>query len=107
MDFAKLPQALNCQRLELAREYEFGALFADCDVGAEPPLGQLFGLPVYLDAELMHYPRISFNAGTLREVMELDCEDFLRLTTPCILQQGFMPSRFQRHEHPRQGPLPH
>ncbi|MCD8547168.1 MAG: YbaK/EbsC family protein [Aeromonadaceae bacterium] len=107
VDFAALAQALDCQQLTLAREYEFAPLFTDCEPGGEPPLGQLFGLPVYLDAQLLHYPRISFNAGTLREVMELDCQDYLRLTTPCILSEGFMPSRLQRHEHPRLGPLPH
>lgn len=108
VDFAGLTQALHCQRLELAMEYEFESLFAECEVGAEPPLGPLFGLPVYLDAELTHYPRISFNAGTLREVIEMDCQDFLRLVKPHILHQGFVPGRQAiRHQHPRSGPLPH
>jgi Ala-tRNA(Pro) deacylase len=72
-------------RIELAREEEFAGRFADCEVGAEPPLGNLYGMPVYVDLSLREDPEIVFNAGTHNEAIRMRYADFERLVRPAAL----------------------
>jgi len=39
------------------------------ELGAMPPFGSLFGLPVYVDSRLHGEDTITFNAGTHRDVI--------------------------------------
>ena len=80
VDLEKVRQAVGGQQARLAREEEFAALFPDCEVGAMPPFGNLYGLPVYVDRSLTADPEIVFNAGTHRETMTVAYADFERLT---------------------------
>jgi Ala-tRNA(Pro) deacylase len=61
------------------------ALFPDCEVGAMPPFGNLFGLPVWVDDVLTKQQAITFNAGTHREAVHLAYADFARLVQPNVL----------------------
>ena len=63
----------------LADEPEIAELFPDCEVGAEPPFGQLYGLPVYLSPDLADDAFITFNAGTHHEAVRMRYDDFVRL----------------------------
>src|SRR5262249_25890935 len=47
-------------RLELAREPDFAGRFADCEPGAMPPFGDLWGMPVIADAHLARQDWIAF-----------------------------------------------
>jgi Ala-tRNA(Pro) deacylase len=68
----------------LAAEGEFAEQFADCEVGAEPPFGNLYGIPVYVDESLRGDPEIVFNAGTHGEAIRMRYEDFERLVHPSV-----------------------
>ena len=71
--------------VRLAREDEFRMRFPDCEVGAMPPFGNLYGMAVYVDETLTRDTEIAFNAGSHRELIRLSYEDFDRLVQPTIL----------------------
>lgn len=71
--------------LRLATEEEFRGAFPDCEVGAMPPFGNLYGMPVYVAASLVDEPEIAFNAGTHSEVIKLAYEDFEQLVQPIVI----------------------
>jgi Ala-tRNA(Pro) deacylase len=68
----------------LATEQEFIGLFPDCELGAMPPLGELYGLPVYVDQTLEADEEIVFNAGTHRDAIRMKYADFKRLAKPTV-----------------------
>jgi Ala-tRNA(Pro) deacylase len=70
--------------VELAREADFVHLFPGCELGAEPPLGNVYDLPVYVDASLRKDPEIIFNAGTHTEAIRMSYADFERLVRPVV-----------------------
>lgn len=69
----------------LASEREFKDRFPDCEVGAMPPFGNLYGVPVYADALLARDKEIAFNAGSHLELIKLAYSDFERLVQPTML----------------------
>lgn len=72
------------QQVRLAREDEFASLFPGCELGAEPPFGNLYDLPVYVDDALARDPEIVFNAGTHTETIRMRYSDFARLVRPVV-----------------------
>ncbi len=82
IDIPKLKAALGAREVRLAREQEFAASFPDCEVGAMPPFGNLYQVPVIVDRSMIDDPKIVFNAGTHRETMAVAYEDFERLVAP-------------------------
>ncbi|MBI1738549.1 MAG: YbaK/EbsC family protein [Acidobacteria bacterium] len=68
----------------LASEQEFISLFPDCELGAMPPFGQLYKLPVYVDRALEGDEEIVFNAGTHRDAIRMKYADFKRLASPQV-----------------------
>jgi len=59
-------------------------LFPDCETGAMPPFGNLYGLDVYVDEHLAEDDLIAFTAGTHHEIVRVDYSDFERLVTPTL-----------------------
>jgi len=80
-----LREMMLCEKAELASESEFQTAFPDCEVGAMPPFGNLYGLPVYLAKSLAEEKEIAFNAGTHRETIEMPFEDYANLVNPTVL----------------------
>ncbi|HVJ06246.1 MAG TPA: YbaK/EbsC family protein [Candidatus Saccharimonadales bacterium] len=80
--FAKIT---NSEDVSLASEREFKDRFPDCEVGAMPPFGNLYGLPVYADSSLARDKEIAFNAGSHLELIQLAYSDFERLVQPIIV----------------------
>lgn len=83
VDLRKLEDLLGAQ-VQLAREEEFAPLFAGCELGAEPPFGVLYGLPLYADESLREDEEIVFNAGTHTEAIRMRYRDFERLARPTV-----------------------
>ncbi|HEQ60286.1 MAG TPA: YbaK/EbsC family protein, partial [Firmicutes bacterium] len=85
LDLSALQQTLGSEEHpRLAGEKEFGELFPDCELGAEPPLGNLYGLPVVVAQSLAEDEEIAFNAGTHREMIKMAYADFARLVQPKV-----------------------
>lgn len=89
LDFAALARATGRGKLELAAEKEVRQLFADCDAGAMPPFGNLYDLPLYLDACFPRAPEIFFQGGNHREVVRMAYADYERLARPMVGQLCF------------------
>jgi len=85
VDLPEARLALGSNQVRLATEDELGKLFPDCELGAMPPFGPLYRMPVYLDSSLTGEERIAFNAGTHREVLHLKMADFRRLVQPAVV----------------------
>jgi Ala-tRNA(Pro) deacylase len=86
VDLHRVRQSLGATTVRLAREEEFARLFPDCDLGAMPPFGNLYGIPVYVDRTLTRDPKIVFNAGSHRETVTLAYADFARLVQPEVIE---------------------
>jgi Ala-tRNA(Pro) deacylase len=84
VDLDALKQAAGAQRAELATEQEFQYMFPECETGAMPPFGNLYGMAVYADSSLAEDEEIAFNAGSHVEVIRMSYEDFERLVQPKI-----------------------
>jgi len=85
VDLAFLKTATGAKNVELATESEFKERFPDCEVGAMPPFGNLYGMPVYAEQSLSNDKEIAFNAGSHRELVRLAWEDFEKLVQPKLL----------------------
>ncbi len=85
VDIDKVKSQLGGQDVRLAREEEFAGIFPDCEVGAMPPFGSLYSVPVCVDESLTGSREITFPAGSHRESMRIKFEDFQRLEQPRTL----------------------
>lgn len=81
-----LKKEIGCRTLGLATESEFQDSFPTCETGAMPPFGNIFGVPVYCDANLEHNRDIEFNAGSHDETIRMAFSDYKRLVNPKIVE---------------------
>jgi Ala-tRNA(Pro) deacylase len=72
-------------RVRFASEAELKDLFPDCEIGAMPPFGNLYGMEVYVAPSLAAEAQLTFNAGTHTEVIQMAYQDFERLVQPKVL----------------------
>jgi len=86
VDMDRLKALTGCRCVEIAFEKEFQNAFPDCDLGAMPPFGNLYDMPVYADASLAEHEEITFSAGTHRELIRMHWEDMLRIVNPTIAE---------------------
>jgi Ala-tRNA(Pro) deacylase len=86
VDLVRVRSALGAKMARLAREDEFANEFPDCEAGAMPPFGNLYGLPVYIDRALVEEPRLVFNACSHRETLALPTDDYRRLAAPAVIE---------------------
>jgi Ala-tRNA(Pro) deacylase len=84
LDFPQVRKLLGAKEAALAKEEEFGDIFPDCALGAMPPFGNLYDLPVYVDQALAGEEDIIFRIGTHRETMKVAYADFARLVKPTV-----------------------
>jgi Ala-tRNA(Pro) deacylase len=86
VDFRALKTALGANEVVLAHEHQFAHVFPDCEVGAMPPFGNLYNLPVFVDESLAEDAEIAFNAGSHRELLRLAYRDFANLVKPRLVK---------------------
>jgi len=84
VDLDKLKRLLDADLIQLATEEEFKNAFPECELGAMPPLGNIYHMEVWMDEIFRAYPTISFNAGTHAETVEMSLADFERLVQPGV-----------------------
>ena len=84
VDLEKAGKVLGAEQARLAQEEEFEGAFPDCEVGAMPPFGNLYGLPVYVEEALAEDETIFFRAGTHTDTMSVGYADFERLVEPTV-----------------------
>jgi Ala-tRNA(Pro) deacylase len=86
VDTYALKQALGAQAVRLAAELEFERCFPDCETGAMPPFGNLYGMRVFVEHDLTNNREIAFNAGSHSTLMRLAYKDFDELVRPTVLK---------------------
>lgn len=86
--------SIGARHARLATEDEFIARFPECEIGAMPPFGNLFGLKVYVDPALAQDELIYFNAGNHAQTVHMKYKDFARLVQPEIARLSGVPSKF-------------
>lgn len=91
-DLNKVLAVLGTKDIRLAYEAEFAATFPDCEVGAMPPFGNLYGIPVYVDKSLAEQQTMVFPVGTYTDTMSLKYADFERLAHPKVMTFAQTPS---------------
>ncbi|MHC4471000.1 MAG: aminoacyl-tRNA deacylase [Planctomycetota bacterium] len=86
VDIVSLRVALGVESVVLADEKEFGPLFPDCDLGAMPPFGNLYGIKVYVAESLAEDAEIAFNACSHTQLIRMSYADFEKLVQPVVLK---------------------
>jgi len=86
VDLDRVATVLGVQEARLAQEDEFAGRFPDCEVGAMPPFGNLYDLPLYVDRSLAEDETIVFDSGTHTDTMSMKYADFARLAKPIVAE---------------------
>jgi Ala-tRNA(Pro) deacylase len=86
VDLRLLKEATESKTAVMAYEDEFRDLFPECETGAMPPFGNLYGIPVFAEESLARDKEIVFNAGTHRDLIRMAWEDFEKLVEPKVIK---------------------
>ena len=89
IDLGALKSRLGAKHVELALEKEIGELFDDCELGAEPPFGNLYDLPVIMDKALEKDDHITFQAGSHDQAIRMSMDDYRKLVKPKVLEFSY------------------
>ena len=84
VDLDRAAAVLGAKEARLAQEEKFADRFPDCEVGAMPPFGNLYDLPLYVNRSLAEDKTIVFEAGTHTDTMSMKFADFERLAKPTV-----------------------
>jgi Ala-tRNA(Pro) deacylase len=82
VSFDHLKDTLGMKEVRLAYEQEFMDKFPDCEVGAMPPFGNIYGMEVYVAESLAEEEEIAFNACSHTELIKMKFSDFEKLVKP-------------------------
>lgn len=88
IDLETLRDQLQANDVQLADENEMTELFTDCELGAEPPIGRLFGMPTLMDESLFADDRVTFQAGTHTDSVTMTLADYRRVAKPEVAYFG-------------------
>lgn len=91
--YDRLRDYLGTQDVVLAAEEETRSLFPDCEEGAEPPFGALYGIRTIMDKALEEDDHIIFQAGSHGRAIHMRMEDYLTLAKPEIADFAYHPER--------------
>ncbi len=85
LDLQRASEVLGNNEVRLATEDEFAAVFDDSEVGGEPPFGNLYGIPTFLDEDLRARPRMVCRDGSHTQTVTIAVADYVRLVQPEIV----------------------
>jgi Ala-tRNA(Pro) deacylase len=86
VNFDQLKEAAGASSVVLASERDFEDTFPECDLGAMPPFGNLYGMEVFVAQSLAEDEEIAFNAGSHTELIRMSYKDFAALVKPKVLR---------------------
>lgn len=82
IDLERLGQVVRGPEVRIATEDEVEQVFGDCERGALPPFGRLYGLPTLVDASLSSESEIVFVGNTRHEGVRMRYRDYETLERP-------------------------
>jgi Ala-tRNA(Pro) deacylase len=80
-----LREITGSDQVKFASEEQFKDRFPDCEIGAMPPFGNLYGMDVYAAESLAENDEVAFNAGSHEEIIRLSFRDFQRFVQPRVI----------------------
>ena len=89
IDLGALKSHIGAKSVELAEEKDIGKLFDDCELGAEPPFGNLYDLPTVMDKALEKDDHIMFQGGTHEKAIRMSMDDYRKLVEPKVLEFSY------------------
>lgn len=84
LDMDRVAEILGDPEIRLANESEMAELFPDCELGAEPPVGSVYGIRTLMDTNLRDADFMVMQAGTHTETIKIKRSDWERLCDPII-----------------------
>ena len=84
IDLEALREDLEAEDIRLADESAMREVFRGCELGAEPPIGALFGLPTIADESLLSQRKVTFQTGSHQSAVTMTMDDYRRLAQPGI-----------------------
>ncbi len=89
VNFDQLKELMSIENIRLANEVEFKDKFPECEVGAMPPFGNLYGIDVYVADILAQDEDIAFNACNHTELIQMSFKDYMKLVKPKLLRFSY------------------
>jgi Ala-tRNA(Pro) deacylase len=89
VDLRKLKGQLGADSVELASEEQLGGIFTDCELGAEPPFGNLYDLPTIMDKDMEKDDHILFQSGSHVKAIRMSMTDYRKLVEPSVLDFSY------------------
>jgi Ala-tRNA(Pro) deacylase len=89
IDLSELKKGLGAKSVELVEEDEVGRIFGDCELGAEPPFGNLYDLPTLMDKALEDDDHIMFQAGSHDKAVRIKMDDYRKLAKPKVVEFSY------------------
>jgi Ala-tRNA(Pro) deacylase len=90
VDLDELKGQIPAEEVKLADERSLMDLFPDCELGAEPPVGRLYGVLTLMDESLTADDHVTFQAGTHNHSVTMSLAEYRRVAQPEI-------AHFARH----------
>ncbi|OUR96285.1 hypothetical protein A9Q84_07970 [Halobacteriovorax marinus] len=79
-----LKDELETGQVKMLRESDLEEYFNDCEVGATPPFGGLYNMPIYLSSHFQKDQEMYFNGGTHTDLVRMPYQEFLIVEHPTI-----------------------
>ena len=88
VDLDELRDQLQVRDVELCQEEKLRELFPDCELGAAPPIGRLYGMTTLMDESLIRDDHVTFQAGTHTDAVTMSLADYRRVAQPELAHFG-------------------
>ncbi|HEY8669123.1 MAG TPA: YbaK/EbsC family protein [Tepidisphaeraceae bacterium] len=88
IDMGELKKQLDADQVKMADEAQLRELFGDCEPGAEPPIGRMYGMPTVIDEALIKDDQVTFQAGTHCDAVTMTLADYRRIAQPEVAHFG-------------------
>ena len=88
VDIEELKDQLQAQDVRLVEEPKLTELFPDCELGAAPPIGRLYGMTTLMDESLIADDRVTFQAGTHDAAVTMSLAEYRRVAQPEVAHFG-------------------
>ena len=88
VDLGELRNQLRADDVSLADEKAMARLFPGCELGAEPPIGKLFGMTTLMDESLIADEVVTFQAGTHTDSVTMTLTEYRRIASAEIAHFG-------------------
>jgi Ala-tRNA(Pro) deacylase len=88
VDLGELKDQLQVDDVKLVEEPKLTELFPDCELGAAPPIGRMYGMTTLMDESLVADDRVTFQAGTHEDSVTMSLAEYRRVAQPEIAHFG-------------------